>query len=221
MAQMQVNATRMELMRVRRRLGTATRGHSLLKDKLDGLMQEFLGVLDTYKAARREMEERFPHILRGFVLAGLSSSSEAVSAALTQCRGRASVEFQRRNVAGVTVLDVKAEVESGGGYSLLDTPLVFDEAVAELRQYFPELIRVAELEHAVWLLVAEIERTRRRVNALEYIMIPSLRDAMRTIRMKLDEMERGNTIRLMKIKDMRLAQQRREMAEQRARSQIA
>jgi V/A-type H+-transporting ATPase subunit D len=218
MAQMQVNATRMELMRVRRRLGTATRGHSLLKDKLDGLMQEFLGVLENYKAARRELEERFPSILRGFVLAGLSSSSESVSTALTQCRGEATIQVETHNVAGVAVPAFTTEIRTGGGYSLLDTPLVFDEAVVNLREYFPELIRVAEMEHSVWLLVAEIERTRRRVNALEYIMIPSLRDTMRTIRMKLDEMERGNTIRLMKIKDMRLAQQRREAAEGRAGS---
>ncbi len=218
MAQMQVNATRMELMRVRRRLSTATRGHSLLKDKLDGLMQEFLGVLDEFKAARRDLEERFPHILRSFVLAGLSSSSDAITTALTQCSGEATIEMQHHNVAGVAVPTFKTEIRVGGGFSLLDTPLVFDEAVVDLREHFPELIRVAELEHTVWLLVAEIERTRRRVNALEYIMIPSLRDTMRTIRMKLDEMERGNTIRLMKIKDMRLAQQRREAAEGRAGS---
>jgi V/A-type H+/Na+-transporting ATPase subunit D len=218
MPQMQVSATRMELMRVRRRLSTATRGHSLLKDKLDGLMQEFLGVLDDYKNARRALEERFPDVLRAFVLAGLSSSSDAIATALTQARGEATVEVQTHNVAGVAVPSFKVDIQTGGGFSLLDTPFVCDEAVADLREHFPDLLRVAELEHAVYLLVAEIERTRRRVNALEYIMIPSLRETMRSIRMKLDEMERGNTIRLMKIKDMRLAQQRREAAEGRAGS---
>ncbi len=130
MAQMQVNATRMELMRVRRRLSTATRGHSLLKDKLDGLMQEFLGVLDNFKAARRDLEERFPHILRSFVLAGLSSSSDAIATALTQCSGEATIEVETHNVAGVAVPTLKTEIRVGGGFSLLDTPLVFDEAVA-------------------------------------------------------------------------------------------
>ena len=80
----------------------------------------------------------------------------------------------------------------------------------------PRILELAEREHAVWLLIAEIERTRRRVNALEYVMIPQLRDAMRTIRSKLEELERGNTVRLMKIKEMRAAQQRKELAAQRA-----
>jgi V/A-type H+-transporting ATPase subunit D len=213
MAQMRVSATRMELMNVRRRLATATRGHALLKDKLDGLMKEFLGLLQRYKAARRAFDREFAKVSQRFLLAKLCGAAGAVDTALAQSRAEARLTVERRNVSGVNVSHFSAEVAPGGGYSLLDAPLDLDEAVAALRAFFPKLIERAELEHSVWLFIAEIERTRRRVNALEYVMIPQLREAMRYIRSKLEEIERGNTVRLMKIKEMRLAQQRKEMAE--------
>jgi V/A-type H+-transporting ATPase subunit D len=202
----------MELMRVRRRLAVATRGHSLLKDKLDGLMQEFLGLLQKYKAARREFDREFPEISKRFLLASIAGSPGAVPTALAQSRGEVTLTVQTRNVAGVNLPEFKAEVRPAGGYSLLDTPVDLDEAVEALKAFFPKLIELAQLEHSIWLFIAEIERTRRRVNALEYVMIPQLRDAMRYIRAKLEEIERGNTVRLMKIKEMRLKQQRQEMA---------
>jgi V/A-type H+-transporting ATPase subunit D len=206
----------MELMRVRRRLATATRGHALLKDKLDGLMQEFLTLLERYKTARRDFEQEFPRILRLFILAELRSAPGAVETALTQSRSEVELTVDRRNVAGVGLLRFAAAIRPGGGYSLLDTSEDFDEAALALRAYFPKLIELAELEHNVWLFIAEIERTRRRVNALKYVMIPTLRNAMRYIRAKLEELERGNIVRLMKIKEIRLAQYRAEMARERA-----
>jgi len=220
MPRMQVNATRMELMRLRKRLETALRGHSLLKDKLDGLMQEFLQMIERYKAARRTFNEEFPGVLRLFVLAGLTGSREAVLAALTQSRSEMELSAQSRNVAGVNLPQFSLRVQPGGGYSLLDTPMDFDEAVAALQENFERLVQLAELEHGIWLFIAEIKRTRRRVNALEYVMIPDLREALKYIRAKLEENERANTVRLMKIKEMRLTQQRREEAAERARASL-
>lgn len=214
--QMHVTATRMELLRVRRRLATATRGHALLKDKLDGMMKEFLGLLERYKAARRALNAEFPEVLKGFVLAGLCSTPGAVEAAVRQSRSEIGLTVTTRNVTGVNVPVFEPRIHSSGGYSLLETAAEFDEAVEGLKAFVPRILELAEREHAVWLLIAEIERTRRRVNALEYVMIPQLRDAMRAIRSKLDELERGNTVRLMKIKEMRTAQQRKALAEQRA-----
>jgi V/A-type H+-transporting ATPase subunit D len=215
MAQMHVSATRMELMRTRRRLSVATRGHSLLKDKLDGLMKEFLELLERYKAARRSFDAEFPEMLKRFVLAGLCSSPGAVAAAVEQSRGEVQLTVQKRNIAGVNVPHFEATIHAAGGYSLLETSADLDEAIEGLKRFMPRIVELAELEHSVWLFIAEIERTRRRVNALEHVMIPSLRDAVSYIRDKLEEMERSNTVRLMKIKEMRLAQQREELARQR------
>jgi len=214
--QMHVTATRMALLKVRRRLATATRGHSLLKDKLEGMMKEFLELLERYKAARESFDAEFPEVLRGFVLAGLCSTPGAVEAAIRQNRSELGLTVTTRNVAGVNMPVFEPHVHAGGGYSLLETAAEFDEAVEGLRAFVPRIAELAGQEHAVWLLISEIERTRRRVNALEYVMIPHLRDAMRTIRSKLEELERGNTVRLMKIKEMRAAQQRKELAAQRA-----
>jgi V/A-type H+-transporting ATPase subunit D len=214
-ATIQVSATRMELLRVRRRLGIAVRGHALLKDKLEGLMQEFMKLIKAYKAGRRAFDAEFPQVMGLFALASLTGSRRAVEAALAQSRAELELTLERRNLAGVNVPHFTARIRPGAGYSLLETPVELDEAIAALRAYFPKVLELAEMEHSVWLLVAEVERTRRRVNALEYIMIPALREALRYIKAKLDENERANTVRLMKIKEMRLAQQRKEMAHER------
>jgi V/A-type H+-transporting ATPase subunit D len=217
MAKMRVSATRMELMRVRRRLAAATRGHALLKDKLDGLMSEFLSLIARYKAARRAFDREFPQVCRRFVLADLCAPAGAVTAALSQSRGQLELTVERQNLSGVNVPRFTVQVHPAPGYSLLETPLDLDEALEHLRVFFPRVVELAELEHAIWMFIADIERTRRRVNALEYVMIPGLRDAMHYIRTKLEEIERSNTVRLMKIKEMRLAQQRQAFAESRQR----
>jgi len=207
MPHIRVSATRMELMRVRRRLSTAVRGHAVLKDKLEGLMQEFLQLVERYREARRAFNAEFPELLKRFLLANLTGSAEAVEEALAQGRSRAHLTVAQRNLAGVNVPQLSAEIHSEGGHSLLDTSLEFDEAVRALRDYFPKLLELAELEHSVWLFVAEIQRTRRRVNALEYIMIPDMRAAVKYIAAKLEENARGNTVRLMKIKELRFKTQ--------------
>jgi len=207
MAQRQVNATRMQLMQMRRRLTIAVRGHSLLKDKLEGLMADFIEMVERYREARESFDQEYPAVIKLFVLAGMAGTREAVGDALKQSRSRLEINVAIRNVVSVRVPHFEATVHPGGGYSLLDTPLEFDEAMRELAEFLPRILELAELEHSVWMLMEEIERTRRRVNALEYILIPDLRYTVRYIRAKLDENERSNITRLMKIKDMRLKEE--------------
>jgi len=216
---LRVNPTRMQLIQLRRRLGIAVHGHSLLKDKLEGLMSEFMDLVARYRRARAAFDEQYPEVVKLFLLARLSGTREAVEEAIAQGAATLELRTEERRVLSVVVPHFEASVHPGPPYSLLDAPLELDEASEALREFLPRILELAELEHAVWQLMAEIERTRRRVNALEYIMIPALRETVRYIQSKLDENERGNITRLMKIKEMRLAQERRERL--RAREQAS
>ena len=138
-----------------------------------------------------------------------------VDEALAQSRGELLLTETTRRLLGIEVPHFEAEVRPGAGYSLLDTPLELDEAIGGLARFLPSILELAELEQSIWLMMAEIQRTRRRVNALEYILIPSLRETTRYIQDKLDENERANITRLMKIKDMRLAEEREAIRRQR------
>jgi V/A-type H+-transporting ATPase subunit D len=207
----------MQLMQLRRRHAMAVHGHDLLKDKLEGLMAEFMSLVVKYDRARLAFDAEYADVAKLFLLAGLVSSPKAVSNAIRQSKGELELTESRRTVLSVTVPHFEAKVHPGGGYSLLDTPVELDEASARFAEFLPRILELAEVEHAIWVLMDEIERTRRRVNALEYILIPQLREAIKYIQGKLDENERGNITRLMKIKDMRLAQERRALAEARGR----
>ena len=149
------------------------------------------------------------------MLARVTSSAETVEAALTQSKGDLSLTVSERNLLSVRVPQFEGEAGPGRGYSFLDAPLALDEAVAGLHEFLPKVLELAGLEQSVWLLMDEIQRTRRRVNALEYVMIPDIRETVKYIQSKLDENERSNITRLMKIKDMRLAQEREAMAQTR------
>ncbi len=199
---MQINATRMEFFKLRRRLSMAMRGHKLLKDKNEGLMKEFLAMVKAYKAARQKVDTDLPKCLQLFVLCRITSSSESISAALEQSPGHLEMRISEKNILNVRVPVFDVSITEGNSYSLLDTPGELDEAVGQLKGLFPEIIRVSELEQSVRLLAKEIEKIRRRVNALEYILIPQLQTSIKYVKNKLDEMERSNISRLMKIKEM-------------------
>ena len=213
---LQVNPTRMQRMQLRKRLSVAVHGHSLLKDKLEGLMAEFMELIDDYKEMRRKFDQDYPDVARMFVLAGIAGSREAVEDAVNQGKPSLSLTETRRNILSIQIPHYEVEVHPGGGYSLLDAPLELDEAVSNMADYLPEILKLAETEHALWLMMKEIESTRRRVNALEYIMIPRLRNTVKYIQSKLDENKRSNITRLMKIKDMRLEEEREERRKQRS-----
>ncbi len=200
---LRVNPTRMELLKLRKRLVVAVRGHKLLKDKLDGLMTEFLILIKEYKAARIQLDEELSSVMRLFVLASITSSSQPILPALEQSKGQQEIDIKQRRLVTVLVPQFEVSTIQGGTtYSYLDTPGELDIAVNELKEYFPKILKLAELEQSLRLMAKEIEKTRRRVNALEYILIPQIKETIKFIKSKLDEMERSNINRLMKIKEM-------------------
>ena len=201
-----VNPTRMELLRLRKRLVVARRGHKLLKDKLDGLMKEFLQIANEYKQHRLAVDEELPRVLKLFVLAEITSSRLITENALETTRQDLEITVKPRRLMSVVIPQFEATFgDSAGGYSLVHTSPDLDEAIAGLKAFMPELLRMAELEETIRRLSREIEKTRRRVNALEYTFIPRMAETVKYITSKLDEMERSNTSRLMKIKAQRLA----------------
>lgn len=207
MAQAQVNPTRMEFTRLKKKLLTATKGHKLLKDKRDELMRNFLELVKENKELREEVEEGIKRANKSFVLAKSVMRSEYLNTALLAAKQSLSVKVGRKNVMSVNIPVFEAEARTADkndmySYGLAFTSGDLDSAVNELSGILPRMLRLAEVEQGCRLMAAEIEKTRRRVNALEYVMIPELRSNIKYISMKLDENERSTQVRLMKVKDM-------------------
>ncbi len=205
MADIQVNPTRMEMKKLQTRYITARRGHKLLKDKRDELMRQFLIVVREDKELRQRVEERLAAAYGSFSVASAVSSPEMLREALIMPRKEGSLDVSYKNMMSVTVpvFDYKTGEESGAmNYGMAFTSGELDSSVRELGEVMQELVRMAELEKTAQLLAEEIEKTRRRVNALEYIMMPRYLEGIKRIKMKLEENERGNLTRLMKVKDM-------------------
>ncbi len=212
MAELRVNPTRMELKKLQVRYATARRGHKLLKDKRDELMKQFLEVVRENKALRERVEASLASVHASFSVAGATSSPLMLKEALLLPKKEGRLEVSYRNLMSVTVPTFSLQVLSEGGtdsynYGMAFTSGELDIAARELNDLLEDLVRLAEMEKTAQMLAEEIEKTRRRVNALEYIMIPRYLEAMKSIRMKLEENERGNTTRLMKVKDMMLKAQ--------------
>ncbi|MGI6603884.1 MAG: V-type ATP synthase subunit D [Firmicutes bacterium] len=205
--EIRVNPTRMELNRLKRRLAMAQRGHKLLKDKRDELMRQFLILVRKNKELREEVEDRLAGAFRKFMLARAVMSAEAVEEAIMFPKERLEVHLGSQNIMSVhapklTWERVSENTDSMYPYGFAETSGDLDDSISTLAELLPRLLELAEVEKAVALLAAEIERTRRRVNALEYIMIPQLMTSVRYVTMKLDENERGSLTRLMKVKDI-------------------
>ncbi len=205
-----INPTRMELTRLKVRLRTAQRGHKLLKDKRDELMKQFMDVVRENRALRARVEEALMRAHGSFTVASAVMSPPAVEQALLCPRRRVSLDVEYENIMSVEVPRYRFRLEGEPGdlcpYGLARTSGELDDAVGELAGITEDLLRLAQVEKTSQLLAAEIEKTRRRVNALEYVKIPEMQEKIKYITMKLDENERANTIRLMKVKDMILAQ---------------
>ena len=207
MAKKQVNPTRMELTRLKQRLVTARRGHKLLKDKRDELMRRFLELVRENGELRKEVEAALEVSAKNFALARAIMQGPVLDTALLAPSQEITLEYETKNIMSVTVPVFVFETRSADesniySYGLSSTSADLDDAVKSLADILPELLRLAEAEKSCQLMAAEIERTRRRVNALEYVVIPDLQETIRSIVMKLDENERGNQVRLMKVKDM-------------------
>ncbi len=206
MATLQVNPTRMELTRLKRRLVTAKRGHKLLKDKRDEMVRRFIALIRRNQQLRRQVERELTRALGEFALARAVMSPEALEAALLYPARVARLSLGRQNVMSVKVPVIRVQEESlreaQQPYGYAETSAQLDGAIATMAELLPRLVELAEIESTCNLLADEIEKTRRRVNALEYVMIPRTQETIRFITMKLDENERGSLTRLMKVKDM-------------------
>ena len=208
MAKLNVNPTRMELSILKRRLKTSTRGHKLLKDKQDELMRRFIALIRKNKALRMDVKKELSASFKEFLLASAVMSPEMLEEAVSVPKETITVDIKKKNVMSVNVpvMEFMRKLEGDEGsiypYGFAQTSSELDDAIEKLYGIMPKLLELAEVEKACQLMADEIEKTRRRVNALEYRTIPDLEDTIRFIRMKLDESERSTITRLMKVKDI-------------------
>lgn len=210
MASTQINPTRMELKKLQAKYTTARRGHKLLKDKRDELMRRFLDAVREDKAIRARVEKTLAGAYGSFSVAAAVSSPNMLREALLCPVREAELGVSYKNAMGVTVPSFSMDIKTAAGsanYGFAFTSGELDSSISELSDVLEDMLRMAELEKTAQLLAGEIEKTRRRVNALEYILMPQYLASIKAIKMKLDENERGNTTRLMKIKDMMIKNQ--------------
>lgn len=207
MAELNVNPTRMELARIKKSLAVATKGHRLLKDKRDELMRQFLNIMREAKELRERVEKNLADANRSLAVAGSVLQREVINSALLIPKQEAMLNVTNRNIMSVDVPVFETKMRTTAKSDIFSYGYAFtggdlDSAIMSLSEVFSEMMRLAELEKSAEMLAGEIERTRRRVNALEYVMIPNYQQTIKRITMKLDEAERSNTVRLMKVKDM-------------------
>lgn len=211
MASTVVNPTRMELTRLKKKLVTARRGHKLLKDKRDELMRQFLELVKVNMALRQKVEEGINRSNKNFVLARAGMSAQALNSALIAPKQEVSIEVDTKNIMSVDIPKFYYKTRTPDpndiySYGFAFTSADLDDAVKSLADILPDMLKLAEVEKSCQLMAAEIEKTRRRVNALEHVMIPETQAGIKFITMKLDENERSTQVRLMKLKDMMLKQ---------------
>ena len=223
MANTVVNPTRMELTRLKGKLRTAQRGHKLLKDKRDELMKQFLDVVRELRVLRAQVEEDLMRVHSSFTVASALMSAQAMEQALMYPKQSVELTMTFKNVMSVNVPEYhyRTRTDDTGDifpYGFAATSGELDGAVAALGEVFQNMLKLAQTEKAAQLMAEEIEKTRRRVNALEYVMIPETQENIRYITMKLDENDRSTTTRLMKVKDMLLAQSLEEKRAETARA---
>ena len=221
MATVTVIPTRMELTRLKKKLKTAQRGHKLLKDKRDELMKQFMETVRDLRKLRREVEEELMRSHRSFTVAAALMSGPALEQALFLPKQSVELTTETKNIMSVNVPVYHARMKTGSDtdiypYGFAATSGELDTAVDALGKLLPKLLRLAEVEKSTQLMAEEIEKTRRRVNALEYVKIPQMQASIKYITMKLDENDRSTTTRLMKVKDMILKE---AMEEKRAQTE--
>ena len=207
-----ITPTRMVLNQMKGRLKTASRGHKLLKDKRDELMRQFMDVVRRNKELRTKVEQGLTEAFGALSVASAVMSPEMLEQALLYPRQSVALDVSFKNIMSVNVpvYDFQTKTADEGDifpYGLAQTSGELDDAMTALSGVFEDMLELAQVEKTMQLLAQEIEKTRRRVNALEYVMIPDLQKNIKYISMKLDENERNNTIRLMKVKDMMLQEE--------------
>lgn len=209
-----INPTRQELIKLKRKQKTAKRGHKLLKEKRDGLMKQFMAIIREAKDLRSSIEEKLATGFESFVFAAADMRPEVMEEALSVPAKKTSLQSTTKNVMSVDVPEFKYKEEGDFlCYSLKSTSSDLDAALQNFSDVLPDMIKLAQIEHSAKLLAEEIEKTRRRVNALEYVLIPNNEETIKYITAKLNEQERGTLITLMKVKDMMEKQEAEELAE--------
>ncbi|MBP3218614.1 MAG: V-type ATP synthase subunit D [Lachnospiraceae bacterium] len=209
MAATNVNPTRMELTRLKNKLVTARRGHKLLKDKRDELMRQFLLLVRENMELRNRVEKEIGEANKRFAIAKSGMSEAEVRVAFMNPKQEIQLEMETRNVMSVDVPVYSYQTRTPDANDIFSYGYAFtsgdlDDGVERLSAVLPDLLKLAESEKSCQLMAAEIEKTRRRVNALEHVLIPDMEESIKFITMKLDENERSSQIRLMKVKDMML-----------------
>lgn len=203
MAIKNVTATRMTMLGLKNQIKVATRGHKLLKDKQDGLMQEFLAIIHKAKKLRSEFEEELKNVNRFFLLAQSNMDKAYIENVFSTPSQKLRLEVKTKNVMSTKIPVFSLQVEGDAlDYDVIQTRSELDVAVKQFSKAFQLLLQLAEIEKAAENLAFEIEKTRRRVNALEYRLIPDLSDTLKFIKMKLGEAERSTIVQVMAIKEM-------------------
>jgi V/A-type H+-transporting ATPase subunit D len=195
--------TRMQLLRLKKRIIIARRGHKLLKDKQDELMRRILELVSKIRDARIRIEQELRSAFGYFYFASSKQSAKATDEALLATTKNIAIDYTTERVLNLKIPRFKQTI-SGGliGYGFMTTSGDLDLALLKIDQLISKLLELAELEKALELLATEIEKTRRRVNALEYILIPAIDETIKFINLKLSEMERGDLTRLMRVKEI-------------------
>jgi V/A-type H+-transporting ATPase subunit D len=206
-----VNPTRMELTKLKRKLVSAVRGHKLLKDKRDELMRQFMELVQINRRLRERVENGISSANKNFALARAVMQDETINTAFLAPKQEVYLDVGKKNVMSVEIPQFEYKTRTPDpndiysyGYAFTSGDL--DSAVKSLADILPDMLKLAEVEKACQMLAAEIEKTRRRVNALEHVLIPDMKEKIKYITMKLDENERSTQVRLMKVKDMILEQ---------------
>ena len=205
MTRLNVNPTRMELRRLKARLKTAVRGHKLLKDKSDEMIRQFMVYARKNKQLRMETEAALSDALKGFMLARAVSDDQVIEEAVAMPASFVEAEVSTKSVMSVEVPSIKIKERKAQDmfpYSFSSVTAELDDSIVTLNGVVAKMVELAEVEKTCNMIADEIEKNRRRVNALEYVMIPELEETIKYISMKLEEQERSNVVRLMKVKDM-------------------
>ncbi|WP_034550499.1 V-type ATP synthase subunit D [Carnobacterium funditum] len=207
MAKLNVNPTRMELTILKQRLSTATRGHKLLKDKQDELMRQFITLIRKNNELRSIVEEKLTSAMQSFVMAKALLNENFIEELVAIPPRSVELEMYEKNIMSVSVPVMNFGYDESQDtnelrYGYLNSNSELDTSIEKMSAVMTELLELSEIEKTCQLMADEIEKTRRRVNALEYMTIPQLEETIYFIQMKLDENERANITRLMKVKDM-------------------
>jgi len=199
-----INPTRMELLKLKQREKLAVKGHSLLKEKRNALIMEFFNILERVKGSRDEVSLKLQEAYQDLTAAQVMMGDLSVKKAAMSVTESVDVDIDSRSVMGVVVPVVESEISQRTiverGYGFMDTSVKLDEAARKFEESIQLIIELGEIEKTIMLLASEIESTKRRVNALEHIIIPRLENTVKYIEMRLEEMERESFVRLKMVK---------------------